>query len=173
MGHIRYIPVLLIFLYPEVGMLAAELPRQSVQIDYIQQEQFTDIASTEHGPPNQSYLDQLSKHIMKKAASYLAEDEQLSIAITDIDMAGSFEPWNTPGNDIRMIRHIYPPRISLSYQLKNAGGNVLEQGDVRLTDLNYQFNSTLNSADAMRYEKALVDDWLEKLFAGRPAPQGD
>lgn len=169
MRHLWLIASFLAFLYPGMGALAAELPKQSVYIDYIQPERFTDISSTDHGPPNQSYLDQLSKHIMKKAASYLAENEQLNIAITDIDMAGGFEPWNTPGNDIRMIRHIYPPKIVLSYQLKGAEGKVLKEGNVQLIDLNYQLNATFNSADVMRYEKALMDEWLEKHFAGRGA----
>ena len=173
MQHIRLMAGLLTCLYPGMAMMAAELPRQAVHVEYIQPERFTDIASTDHGPPNQGYLEQLSQHIMNRAASYLAKGEQLRIAITDIDMAGGFEPWNAPGNDIRMIRHIYPPRITLSYQLKDAEGKVLDAGAVRLTELNYQLNPTANSADAMRYEKALMEDWLQKYFAGRATATGD
>ena len=141
-------------------------------LEYISPEKFTDIASTDHGPPNQGYLDQFSKHVVKKAAAYLAPGEQLSIEVKDIDMAGGFEPWNTPGQSIRMVRHIYPPRIELSYQWRDAAGNVMREGRERLTDLLYQMRSVPDSSDALRYEKALMDDWLAKLFAGRdPAEQ--
>lgn len=129
-------------------------------------------SSTDHGPPNQNYLEQLRRHVMKKAAVYLALGEQLSIKIKDIDMAGEFEPWNTPGNDIRMIRHIYPPRVELHYQLKDAEGNVLKEGQVRLTEPNYQMRSVQNSQDTMRYEKALLDDWLASTFSGRATRKG-
>ncbi|MCB5187104.1 DUF3016 domain-containing protein [Methylobacillus caricis] len=144
---------------------ATELPKPPVTVEYISPEKFTDVSSIDHGPPNSSYLDQLSKHVMKKAATYLSQGEQLTISITDIDMAGGFEPWRTPGNDIRMIRHIYPPRIELAYQLYDAGGELLKEGKERLINLNYQLNMLPASTDTMRHEKALMDDWLAKLFA--------
>lgn len=151
---------------------AGEASRPPVVVEYVSPEKFTDVSSTDHGPPNQNYLEQLRRHVMKKAAVYLALGEQLSIKIKDIDMAGEFEPWNTPGNDIRMIRHIYPPRVELHYQLKDAEGNVLKEGQVRLTEPNYQMRSVHNSQDTMRYEKALLDDWLASTFSGRATRKG-
>ncbi|WP_334107416.1 DUF3016 domain-containing protein [Methylobacillus sp.] len=146
---------------------AAEPSKSPVALEYISPEKFTDMSSTDHGPPNQGYLDQFRKHVVKKAATYLAPGEQLRIEIKDIDMAGGFEPWNTPGQSIRMVRHIYPPRIELSYQWCDAAGNVVREGSERLTDLLYQMRSVPDSSDVLRYEKALMDDWLAKLFAGR------
>ncbi|MFL9710086.1 DUF3016 domain-containing protein [Methylobacillus sp. Pita1] len=152
---------------------AGEVPKPPVILEYINPEKFTDVSSTYHGPPNQSYLDQFSKHVMKKAAAYLADGEQLNIAVKDIDMAGGFEPWNTPSHDVRMIRHIYPPRIELNYQLKDAEGKVLDEGEVQLGDLNYQLRAVMNSSDAMRYEKSLMDDWLMQMFVDRAAGKND
>ncbi|MCB5189456.1 DUF3016 domain-containing protein [Methylobacillus arboreus] len=149
---------------------ATEPPKPPVTVEYISPEKFTDISSTNHGPPNSSYLDQLSKHLSKKAASYLAPGERLTIAIKDIDMAGGFEPWVMPVNpDVRMVRDIYPPRIALSYELRDAHGQVLKAGDAKLSNPAFLLNPRPNSIDTMRHEKALLDNWLRKSFAERNA----
>lgn len=150
-----------------VVVAAAESLSPPVMLEYISPEKFTDISSIDHGPPDQAYLEQLRQHVLKKAAAYLAPGEQLSIEIKDIDMAGGFEPWSAPGQSIRMVRHIYPPRIELSYQWRRAAGEMIEEGSERLTDMFYQMRLMPDSTDAMRYEKALMDDWLAKLFTGR------
>lgn len=144
---------------------SSQAPRPPVIVEYIQPEKFTDISSSQYGPPNSSYLDQLSKHIAKQALSYLAAGQSLTISILDIDMAGAFEPWNTPGQDIRMIKHIYPPRIALRYQLRDAEGKVLKDGEAQLSNPTYLMNLSPNSMDSVRHEKALMDDWLRRSFS--------
>ncbi|MCB5184662.1 DUF3016 domain-containing protein [Methylobacillus gramineus] len=164
MTVLRYAAGVLLILVSISSVLSDEIPRPPVQVEYIQPEKFTDISSTDHGPPNSSYLDQLSKHIMRQAGRYLREGEQLTISIRDVDMAGAFEPWNTPGNDIRMMKHIYPPRIVLSYRLQGADGSVLKAGEESLGNLNYMLSMQPSSTDTMRHEKALMGDWLRKTF---------
>lgn len=144
---------------------SSQAPRPPVIVEYIQPEKFTDISSSQYGPPNSSYLDQLSKHIAKQALSYLTAGQSLTISILDIDMAGAFEPWNTPGQDIRMIKHIYPPRIALRYQLRDAEGKVLKDGEAHLSNPTYLMNLSPNSMDSVRHEKALMDDWLKRSFS--------
>lgn len=144
---------------------SSQAPRPPVIVEFIQPEKFTDISSSQYGPPNSSYLDQLSKHIAKQALSYLAAGQSLTISILDIDMAGAFEPWNTPGQDIRMIKHIYPPRIALRYQLRDAEGKVLKDGEAHLSNPTYLMNLSPNSMDSVRHEKALMDDWLRRSFS--------
>ncbi|GEM_PF-388023 len=144
---------------------SSQAPRPPVIVEYIQPEKFTDISSSQYGPPNSSYLDQLSKHIAKQALSYLTAGQSLTISILDIDMAGAFEPWNTPGQDIRMIKHIYPPRIALRYQLRDAEGKVLKDGEAHLSNPTYLMNLSPNSMDSVRHEKALMDDWLRRSFS--------
>ncbi|WP_025870719.1 DUF3016 domain-containing protein [Methylobacillus glycogenes] len=150
---------------PASSQAPSQAPRPPVIVEYIQPEKFTDIASSQYGPPNSSYLDQLSKHIAKQALSYLNAGQSLTISILDIDMAGAFEPWNTPGQDIRMIKHIYPPRIALRYQLRDAEGKVLKDGEAHLSNPNYLMNLSPNSMDSVRHEKALMDDWLRRSFS--------
>lgn len=150
-------------------LFAAEAaPKPPVQVEFILPEKFTDISSTNHGPPNPNYLDQLRKHVEKKAARYLRPGEQLTISIKDIDMAGGFEPWVIPVNpDVRMVRDIYPPRIVLRYELRDVDGKLLQAGDEQLSNPAFLLNPRPNSLDTMRHEKALLDSWLNKVFAGR------
>lgn len=157
-----------LFLSCGVLFAAEAVPKLPVQVEYISPERFTDISSTNHGPPNPNYLDQLRKHVEKKAAGYLRPGEQLTISIKDIDMAGGFEPWIMPINpDVRMVRDIYPPRIVLNYELRDGDGKVLQAGDEKLSNPAFLLNPRPNSLDNMRHEKALLDGWLSKVFSGR------
>lgn len=157
-----------LFLSCGVLFAAEAAPKPPVQVEYISPEKFTDISSTNYGPPNPNYLDQLRKHVEKKAAGYLRPGEQLTISIKDIDMAGGFEPWIMPVNpDVRMVRDIYPPRIVLNYELRDGDGKVLQAGDEKLSNPAFLLNPRPNSLDTMRHEKALLDGWLSKVFSGR------
>lgn len=161
-----FLPVCLACLCLNVAQAAEEIsPRVTLQ--YISPEKFTDISRTHYGPPDSGYLDQLQQHFVKKAATYLAPGQQLKVDVSDIDMAGGFEPWVMPATpDLRIVRDIYPPRITLHYELRDAQGMVLEQGEARLSNLAYLFNVRPDTTDTMRHEKALLDDWLRKLFSG-------
>ena len=51
----------------------------------------------------------------------------------DIRRAGSYEPWHGPDlDDTRIIRDIYPPRITLTFRRTDADGNVLDEGERKL-----------------------------------------
>jgi hypothetical protein len=66
-------------------------------------------------------------------------------------------------DDVRFLRDIYPPRITLQFTLTDANGQVIDQGERRLSDTGYLFNSSLPSnTDPLRYEKRLLDDWLRR-----------
>ena len=117
---------------------------------------------------------ELADELEKISNKYLAEGETLVITFTDIDMAGDIQPWrNRTNSDIRYIESIYPPRLKFTYVLSDAGGEVLEEGDVSESDLGFQ----LNAASSVKgrhmsffYELELLSDWarnsLKKKDAG-------
>ncbi|MDA0348235.1 MAG: DUF3016 domain-containing protein [Verrucomicrobia bacterium] len=110
------------------------------------------------------YLPQFEKHINKQAERYLEEGQVLSMVITDIDLAGDYEPWRSAdAMDIRIVKSIYPPRIKFSYELKDADGNVLESGDEHLSDLSFNYKIRINYNDELFYDKELITDWFRKL----------
>lgn len=115
-------------------------------------------------------LGELRKHLQERAQSYISEGQKLLVTITDVDLAGEFEPWRGPAaGDVRIVKEIYPPRIKLSFRLTDAAGEVIKQGERELTNLNFLMTAapTLIS-DPYRHDKALLDDWLRAEFRRDP-----
>lgn len=108
----------------------------------------------------------LAEYLRKRAAGQLPQGSRLEVTITDIDRAGSYEPWRGMRADsIRFMRDIYPPRIDLTFTLTGADGRVLAQGTRELADLSYLMGSTrVGDTDPLRYDKQLIDDWVRREF---------
>jgi hypothetical protein len=136
----------------------------SVSVTFADPEKFTDVGDTRmpFAKTRDAYLEDLRKHIVRSAARLLADKQTLAISITDVDMAGSFEPGPVRMTDIRVVKDIYPPRIELNFKLTGADGAVLKQGDRLLRDSSFLMTATPSGYGAMRYEKDMVDRWLER-----------
>lgn len=90
----------------------------------------------------------------------------LDVRMTNIDLAGEFEPWRGPQFDrVRIMREIYPPRVALEFRLTDAGGAVVKEGQRVLLDQVYLSSAALNNGDALYYDKLLLGDWLRREFA--------
>ncbi|GAB3023129.1 MULTISPECIES: DUF3016 domain-containing protein [Oleiagrimonas] len=141
----------------------------SVQVRYDDPAHFTEARTT---PPSErtgadDYLVSLKRYIEHRAARILAPGQHLSIVITDIDRAGSFEPrMSTAGHWIRVIRRTYPPRIDLRFTLTDTNGKVLREGTRKLTSPNFMTLVSPTDTDNLRYEKLLIDRWLRKGTQG-------
>lgn len=112
------------------------------------------------------WVHELAKYLRKRAAQRLPSGERLEVTITDIRRAGQYEPWRGASmGSTRIVREIYPPRIELNFKLSGANGDVVAEGARKLTDLDFMRNaSTVGNSDPLRYEKRLIDDWLNKEF---------
>lgn len=124
---------------------------------------FTDVRDSQSGDSSRTtYLEQIRDHLLEQAKYHVPEGHLLRVTFTDIDMAGDFEPWRGPRfDDIRIVKDIYPPRISLSFRLTDAEGNVVKEGKRELRDLAFLMKITMGFRDdSVRHEKALLDDWL-------------
>jgi hypothetical protein len=108
----------------------------------------------------------LSEHLRKRADRLLPPGEQLQVTINDIKLAGDYEPWRGPNfQDVRFMKDLYPPRMDLHYRLLGTDGRVIREGDSKLRDLAYlQRTSVPFNTDPLRYDKRLLDDWLNREF---------
>jgi hypothetical protein len=88
------------------------------------------------------------------------------MTFTDIDLAGEFEPQRGPDfNNVRIIKDIYPPRLTFTYKLTDASGAVLKEGQEKLVDLSFQMSATvIDNNDPLHYEKSMLKDWLNNQF---------
>jgi len=115
------------------------------------------------------WVQQLARYVQTSAAKPLQAGQTLEVTLVDVKRAGDYEPWHGPrGRDIRIMRDIYPPRITLQYTLKDSSGRIIDEGDARLSDSGYLHNIGLKSdTDPLRYEKRLIDDWVKRQLTSR------
>jgi hypothetical protein len=112
-----------------------------------------------------NWVEQLAAHLRAQAQPRLGAGERLEVTITDIDLAGDYEPWQGPQlYDTRFIRDLYPPRIALTFKRVAAGGTTLAAGERKLTDAGFLMDSSTAglASDPLRFEKHLIDRWLQR-----------
>lgn len=117
------------------------------------------------------WVHDLADYLQQRASKQLAPGQRMDVELTDIKRAGDYEGWHGPQwNDVRVMRDIYPPRITLNFTLYGADGQVLEQGERKLLDSSYLMNNSIGlNTDPLRYEKRMLDDWLRRQFRDKAA----
>ncbi len=114
-----------------------------------------------------SWVIDLAKYTRNRAEKILPAGAHLDVHFIDIDRAGECIP-RVGGEQIRVIRDVYPPRINLHYRLSGTGVAAAD-ADAKLLDLAFTMNppGLPGDSDPLRYEKRMVDDWLRKLLGKR------
>ena len=139
----------------------------TAEVNFQSPEKFTDMARgyPETRGADEGYLLDLKEYIERNASNRLPAGYTLAVTITDVDMAGQFEPERGPQlTDVRMVRSIYPPRINLAYRLTDAAGTVRSQGDRQLRDSSFDMKlQPFNRDDPLKYEKGLMDDFIRNI----------
>jgi hypothetical protein len=111
------------------------------------------------------YLQALQAHLIKRATQMLPPGERLEVTITDIKLAGAYEPWRGPRMSyVRIMKDTYPPSIELTFKLIGTDGTVSRQGSRTLRNPGYLHSglATPSNTDPLRYDKALLDSWLRR-----------
>lgn len=138
-----------------------------INVQFVEPDKYTDIAdsySDTSDSQREWVLAEVRKYLRQRGESTLREDLQLTIRVTDIDLAGEFEPWRFHTNpDIRVVKEIYPTRIKLQFQLTDSAGTVLAEGERSLTDFGHIPTFTVSN-EPLRYEKQVLRDWLAREF---------
>ena len=146
---------------------ASAVSSGTVSVRYDRPETFTETRELRAFAPsevNSGYLDTLKSYIQARAAKVLQPAQTLDIVITDIDRAGSYLPSIGAVQPVRVVKDVYPPRISLHFRLLDGQGHVLREGERKLTNLGFMQSTAggVASSDPLRYEKALINRWLAK-----------
>lgn len=166
-----YLLVLASVLTLVVGTASGETgATDRVTVSWAPDSQLTEIKQnpSHHGwlRPNE-WKRQLAKSLRRDAQRVLPAGDRLHVKITDIKLAGDFEPWRGPNSqDIRIIKDIYPPRMDLHFTLTDADGKVLREGNRKLRDLAFLQHpiGPFSSTDPLRYDKRLIRDWVQREF---------
>ncbi len=147
---------------------AATPAESSVTVTYVNPAQFTE--NRLYGRQDRfnriDYLAQLKAYLIKQAQAVLKPGQRLHVDITDIRLAGAYEPWRGSQWDyVRIMRDVYPPRIDLDFKLVDQDGKVLREGKRTLRDLDYlQSNVGMAASQGapLYYDKALLRRWLRR-----------
>lgn len=151
-----------------IVLAADSAPVSPVTVSFEAPEKFTDFTRsyTARDDGQEQLMEELSAHIRHQARSLLQPGQHLDVRFLDIDLAGDFEPGRVPvGSDhIRFLKEIYPPRMTFEFKLTGAEGKVISEGKRELKELGYLHITRLPSSDGLRYDKALLTDWMRREF---------
>lgn len=153
---------------PAVGKSSDDADSR-VQVTWTNPQDFSDAkqspGSSIHRPTPEEWLTELAKHLRYRADRALPPGDRLEVTFTDVQRAGTYEPWRGPRwDDVRVIKDIYPPRIDLTFKLTDASGAVVKEGKRELRDPAFLQRGIANQTDPLRFEKRMLDDWLRSEF---------
>jgi hypothetical protein len=138
-----------------------------IAVTFVQPERFTDARDGVLGSPKgtAALLTEIDRYLRTAGERYVPAGHRLDVRITNIDLAGDFEPWHGPRFDrVRFMRDIYPPRFALEFRLTDAGGAVVKEGQRVLVDQLYLSAAALNNGEPLYCDKLLLNDWLRREF---------
>ncbi len=149
-----------------VQIQAAENPGHSIHFE--SPENFTDVRRTHMGSERETadILADLEKHMQRKLNQKFHDGHQVRITVKDITMAGDFEPWHGPSaSDIRIVKDLYPARLSFSYEILDLEGNVVKAGDENRRDrgLGMTLMPPGRAQEVAPYVKDIFDQWLRSV----------
>lgn len=136
-----------------------------VNITWQQPDSYRDIKA---GSDIQSRFDKrlfnaLTASLNKQAEQVLKTGQSLELTVTNLDLAGDMRPtFGATANDLRVVKNIYPPRISFSYKLL-SDGKVMVAGTENLSDMNFLGGIQSGHQKAFHYEAKMLDKWLEQM----------
>lgn len=145
----------------------AEKPTATVEVTFVAPDKYADAKDdafdSERG--RAAMLDQLKEHLLNQGPRFLGANQRLEIKVTDVDLAGDFEPWRGVNfQDVRIVKDIYPPRVNLEFRLIGADGKVVSEGKRELRDVSFLMSAMLPTSDPLRYDKEMLSNWLRREF---------
>lgn len=135
-----------------------EVQAGTVSVTTANPDSFTPVPSTkkESKAERRAWVEALSEHMADRIAEALRDGERAEVNIADIRRATAMSGASS--------HEVVPPRISLTFKRLSAKGKVVQTASRTLQDNALQLKGRRYENDPLRYEKALVDDWVTKEF---------
>lgn len=146
------------------GLLAlgAGAASAGVTVNYVESDKFSDLPFAPW--ERKEVLEVLADHFVELGRK-LPAGQELTVDVTDIDLAGREYPNFRAGQELRVLKGMADwPVMQLRYTL-SANGQVLKSGTAKLSDMNYlQRGSRLHDSDRLRFEKRMIDEWFDETI---------
>lgn len=103
---------------------------------------------------------QFEEHFNFEAQNNLPEGYTFNAEITDLDLAGDSDLGRTEASGVKRVHF---PRIEFTYNVTDAKGTVVSEGDVAVKDMNFLDTIRTPSADRdeFYYDFRLISDWFD------------
>jgi Protein of unknown function (DUF3016) len=137
----------------------------NITVTFKDSEKYTDAFEDASRRTSEYYLSVLAEHLQKIATPLLADGQKLAVTFTDIDLAGDIRADLPQMMNVRLVKEIYWPRMSLSFQLTGADGKVIKEGERSLSDMNFMSNIGITDRnEPLFYDKDLLAQWVRNEF---------
>ncbi len=146
-------------------LMASSLTAGEVKVEYKDYKKFTDMkpANEPRGSYEKRTMANFDK-IFADLAKRLPEGYSWNVVVTDIDLAGDVNHMYTQtGQQIRVIKEVFIPRINFSYTLSDKNKAVVaEEKDLKLKDMGFMTRLSANRADGpLAYEREMLERWFK------------
>jgi len=134
------------------------------EIKWTEPDKYTDVRS---GNENRKHFkerifESFEKHFAK-LSEQLPEGQILKLDVSNVDLAGDVR--FSPMQEFRIIKDIYIPRLTFTYELLNADKTVADSGKVDLKDMSFLTSISSSSINnTLKYEKRMIDKWFKKTL---------
>lgn len=150
------------------ALVAASAAAGEVKVEYKDYKKFSDMkpANEPRGSYEKRTMASFDK-IFAELAKKLPEGYSWNVIVTDIDLAGDVNHMFTQtGQQIRVIKDIFIPRINFSYTLLDQSkAIVIEQQELKLKDMGFMTRTTSGRADRpFEYEKIMLERWFNETI---------
>lgn len=148
------------------ALVATTVAAGEVKVEYKDYKKFTDMkpANEARGSYEKRTMANFDK-IFADLAKQLPEGYSWNVVVTDIDLAGDVDYMFTQtGQQIRVIKDIFIPRINFSYTLLDQNKvMVAEEKDFKLKDMG--FMTRINNSRANQpyeHERLMLERWFKE-----------
>ncbi|QIL82134.1 DUF3016 domain-containing protein [Diaphorobacter sp. HDW4A] len=134
-----------------------EVQAGTVSVTTANPDSFTPVPSAqrESKAARRAWVEALSEHLADRVAEALPNGERAEVHVSDIRRATAMTGAS---------QEVVPPRIVLTFKRLSPKGKVVQSASRTLQDTSLQLKGRRYENDPLRYEKALVDDWVTREF---------
>lgn len=160
--------VLMLTLFCFFGSLVSANP-SNVQITWSNPDDYKDVRASA-GESEQTFRQRLAGNIqqhMDKLATDLPEGSVLEMTVTNLTLAGDLRTSGARSGhkDVRIVKDGYRARMSFSYKLLDADGQVAKQGEEKLqSPLSGGNISPTSKNEPFEIEKKMLTRWFNKTI---------
>lgn len=134
------------------------------KVTWREPDQYTDIREgTELRDNFRAKLFQDFESIFTDLAKQLPDGYLFEVTVTDLDLAGEVNGMHTAAwENIRIVKAIYWPRMSINYTLKNSARETLATGQEDIKDLDFLSSAASFGMTRFGYEERMLRHWFKK-----------